>query len=137
MVVYMVLALTALADALSPLEHKIVGSWSWQYIEGFGRIVFTSDHKVTEGFPPDDKDGRTISDKEFEIFRSGTWRLEGRVLVTEMDNRPFLAIMKRLNPSEHPRFERKIDRLKIVTIDSTKMVFDNGNSLDRVKRSVQ
>jgi hypothetical protein len=131
------LALTTLADALSPLEQRIVGSWSWRYIEGFGRVVFTADHKVTEGFPPDDKDGRTISDKEFQILRAGTWRLEGDVLVTVMDNAPGRDLIRRLAPTEVPPFKKETRRQKIVSIDDKKMVFDDGGSLDRVRGSVR
>ena len=36
------------------MEQKIVGAWSWTYIEGKGRMVFTADHKLKEGFPPDE-----------------------------------------------------------------------------------
>ena len=128
------LLLISSQQPLSPMEEKVVGSWSWRYIEGFGRIVFSVDRTVREGFPPDDKDGRRISDDEFEIFWSGTWRVEREVLITEMDNRPFLKLMKHLDSSHAPGLECKIKRQKIVKIDGNKMVFDDGSSLDRVKR---
>src|SRR5712691_9430534 len=79
---------------LSSTERKVVGDWSWTFIEGVGRITFTSDRKVTEGFPPDDKDGRTIGTEEFDIVRAGSWRLEGDVLITEMNNTPLIKIME-------------------------------------------
>jgi hypothetical protein len=116
------------------MEQKVVGAWSWTYIEGVGRMIFTPDHKVREGFPPDDKDGRKIRDDEFEILLAGTWRLEGDVLVTEMDNKPLIDIMKRLAPSDCPPLEKKVKRQKIVKIDGEKMVFDDGYWFERVQQ---
>lgn len=111
-----------------------MGDWSWTFIEGVGRITFTSDHKVTEGFPPDDKDGRTIRTEEFDIVRAGSWRLEGDVLITEMNNTPLIKIMERLDPRNRPPFEAKVERRRIVKIDDQNMVFDDGYSLARVHR---
>jgi hypothetical protein len=119
---------------LSPTEGKIVGAWSWTYIEGVGRIIFTADHRVRAGFPPDDKDGRRIGDDEFDVVQAGTWHLEGEVLITEMDNSPLLNILEHLDPSNRPALEKKVERWKIVKIDGNKIVFDNGYSFDRVKR---
>jgi hypothetical protein len=127
------LALIASQHRLSTEEQKIVGPWSWTYIEGVGRVIFTADHKVTKGFPPDDKDGRKIRDDEFDILWAGTWRLEGNVLVTEMNNKPLIQIMSKLDPSTCPALEKKVERRKIVNINNKKMIFDNGHSLDRVK----
>lgn len=120
------------SNQLSSTEQKIVGAWSWTYIEGVGRIIFTTDHKVRAGFPPDDKDGRKIGDEEFDIFEAGTWRVEGDVLITEMDNRPLIKIMESLDPSNRPAFEKKVLRRQIVRIDGNKMIFDDGYSYDRV-----
>jgi TPR repeat protein len=119
-------------NQLSPTEQKIVGAWSWTYIEGVGRIVFAADHKVRVGFPPDDKDGRTADDDEFDIVQAGTWRLEGDVLITEMDNRPLIDILEHLDPSNRPALEKKVERRKIVKVDGNKIVFDDGYSFDRV-----
>ena len=119
---------------LSSTEQKIVGAWSWTYIEGVGRIIFSADHKVRAGFPPEDKDGRKIGDDEFDIVEAGTWRLEGKVLVTEMDNRPLINMLEHLDPSNRPALEKKVERRKIVKIDDNKIVFDDGYSFDRVKR---
>lgn len=121
-------------DQLSPTEPKIVGAWSWTYIEGVGRIIFTADHKVSVGFPPDNKDGRRAGDDEFDIVQAGTWRLEGEVLVTEMDNTPLINILQHLDPSNRPALEKKVERRKIIKIDVNRIVFDNGYSFDRVKR---
>jgi hypothetical protein len=116
------------------MERQVVGAWSWTYIEGVGRMIFSADHTVKEGFPPDDKDGRKISDSEFEIVQAGTWRLERDVLVTEMDNRPLREMIQRLAPSELPPLKRETKRRRIVTIDDKKMVFDDGSYLERVNR---
>ena len=97
-------------------------------------MIFTSDHKVRSGLQPDDKDGRTIRDDEFDTFGSGIWRLEGNVLVTEIDNKPYIEMIERLDPSNHPVFKKDIKRQKIVKIDGDKMVFDNGYWFDRVRR---
>lgn len=129
-----ILLLTACGDRLSPAEQEIVGAWSWNYISGVGRIIFTADREVKQGFPPDEKDGRKIADHEFKIFWAGTWRIETDVLVTEMDNGPVIKIMEQLDPSNCPPFEKRIERRKIVNIDGNKVVFDNGQSLNRVKR---
>src|SRR5437870_6793433 len=69
-----------------PTEKKIVGAWSWTYIEGVGRMVFTADHKVKEGFPPEDPNKPAIRDRGFTYLSSGTWHIEGDILVTEIDN---------------------------------------------------
>jgi hypothetical protein len=118
----------------SPIEQKVIGAWSWTYIEGVGRMMFSADHRVKVGFPPDDKDGRKIDDSEFEIVQAGTWRLEGDVLVTETDTKPLRNIIEHLNPSEVPAFEKKTERKKIISIDDKIMKFDDGSSLDRVRR---
>lgn len=112
----------------------MVGAWSWTYIEGVGRIIFSADHTVKKGFPPDDKDGRKIGDGEFEIVQAGTWRLERDVLVTEMDNRPLREMIQRLAPTELPPLKKEMKRQRIATIDNNKMVFDDGSYLERVHR---
>jgi len=116
------------------MEQQVLGAWSWTYIEGVGRMIFAADHTVKVGFPPEDKDGRKIDDSEFQIVQAGTWRLEGVMLVTETDNRPLRDLMQHLSPSEVPRFEKKTERKKIVSIDDKTMKFDDGSSLDRVHR---
>ena len=73
------------------MEKKIVGAWFWTYIEGRGRIVFMTDHKMKIGFEPEEDPGRPLRDDDFTYLRSGTWRLEGDVLVTETDNTPWIA----------------------------------------------
>jgi hypothetical protein len=103
------------------LERRLVGAWSWTYT-------------VRVGFPPDDKDGRTISDDEFDIVQAGTWRVEGDVLITEMDNKPLIETLQRLAPSEVPPFKRETKRQRIVSIDDRKMVFEDGSTLGRVHR---
>lgn len=126
--------LFACGSRLSPLEQQIVGSWSWNYIEGFGRMIFDANRRVRAGFPPDDKDGRTIADNEFQIVSAGTWRVEGDVLITEMNNKPLLDLIKKLDPANPPPFEAKTERHKIVQIDGNKLVFEDGGSLSRIKR---
>lgn len=118
----------------SPLERYVIGAWSWTYIEGVGRIILAADHTVKEGFPTDDKDGRKISDEEFEIVQAGTWRVEGDVLIREMDNTPLIEMLQRLAPSEVPPFKKETKRQRIVSIDDKKMVFENGTTLERVHR---
>ena len=112
----------------------MIGAWSWTYIEGTGRMIFSADHTVKQGFPPDDKDGRTISDAEFDILQAGTWRLEGDTLVIEMDNRPLREILQKLSPNEVPPLEKKTERQRIISIDDTQMKFADGSSLARVQR---
>lgn len=118
----------------SPVERKLIGAWSWTYIEGVGRIIFAADHTVKKGFPPDDKDGRKISDDEFEIVQAGTWRVEGDVLITEMNNKPLIEMLQRLAPSEVPPFKKETKHQNIVSIDDNKMVFDDRSTLERVHR---
>jgi len=116
------------------MEQKVIGAWSWTYIEGTGRMIFSAAHTVKVGFPPDDKDGRKIADSEFEIVSAGTWRLEGEVLVTETDNQPLRNVLEHLSPSEVPALEKKTERKRIISIDDKIMKFDDGSSLDRVHR---
>ena len=94
--VHLCACLLTACQRLSPMERKVIGAWSWTYIEGVGRIVFAADRTVKEGFPPNDKDGRKISDDEFEIVQAGTWRIEGDLLITEMDNKPLIEMLQRL-----------------------------------------
>jgi hypothetical protein len=126
-----------LANASQPIsliERKLIGAWSWRYVEGVGRMFFAADHTVKVGFPPDDKDGSKISDDEFEIVQAGTWRLAGDVLITEIDNKPLRDIIQRLAPSEVPPFKKERKRQRILSIDEKKVVFDHGMSLERVHR---
>lgn len=126
--------LVSACQRLSPMERKAIGAWSWTYIEGVGRIILAADHTIKEGFPPEDKDGRKIRDDEFEIVQAGTWRVDGDVLVTEMDNKPLRDMIQRLAPSERPPFKKETKRQRIVSIDEKKMIFDDGSSLDRIHR---
>jgi hypothetical protein len=129
---------------LSETEKKIVGAWSWTYLEGVGRMIFTADHRVKEGFPPLDPNRPAIHDNDFTYSLSGTWRVEGDVLVTEIDNhlllemfshRTLLQIVLFLPPNSYkPEFEKKIRRDRIVRLDLEKMLFDDGHSLDRIRR---
>ncbi|MEP7071885.1 MAG: hypothetical protein ABI839_05825 [Verrucomicrobiota bacterium] len=132
---FCVFLLTACGLRSGDAEQQIVGEWSWTYIEGVGRLTFTADHKVTEGFPPDDKDGTNLSGEEFQILRSGTWRLERGVLVTEVDNRPLITILKGLTPWDLPPFQKWVDRRRIVRIDEQRVVFDDGHVFTRVHLS--
>jgi hypothetical protein len=116
------------------MEQQVVGAWSWTYIEGVGRIILAPDHTVRTGFPPDDKDGRKISDAEFDIVQAGTWRVEGDILITEMDNKPLIEMLQRLSPNDVPPLEKETNRRRIVSIDDKKMVFDDGYFLTRVHR---
>ena len=105
-------------------------------------MVFTADHKVKEGFPPEESPGRPLRDDDFMYLQAGTWRLEGDVLVTELDNSPYIAWYDRTFKDEseemrhrsRPKPEKKVERQKIVKIDSEKMVFADGYSLDRDTR---
>src|SRR5437588_10800041 len=134
----------ALYARLSATEKKIAGAWSWTYLEGVGRMVFTADHRVKEGFPLDDRNRPAMLASDFTYLLSGTWRVEGDVLVTEIDNHLFLGRFSRrpllhkvlfLPPSSYkPEFEKKTKRDKIVRLDEEKMMFEDGHWLDRVKR---
>jgi hypothetical protein len=116
----------------SPDEAKIVGVWQSTYIEGVGHMTFTPDHKVTDAAPPVNTDGRNIPNDQFVVVTAGTWRLEGKELITEIDNKPLLAMY---DPSSRhrPAFEKKVERRKIVELNHERMVFDDHLSLDRVK----
>src|SRR3954467_8182931 len=71
---------------LSDTEKKIVGAWSWTYLEGVGRMIFTADHRVKEGFPPEEPNKPAIRDRDFTYLSSGMWHVEGDVLVTDINN---------------------------------------------------
>ena len=103
-------------------------------MKGSGEWFLQLTAKSKKVFRRTTETGGRISDEELNIFWSGTWRLEGQVLVTEMDNRPFIKLMKRLNPGERVALKHRFERRKLVKIDSDKMVFNDGYSLDRVKR---
>src|SRR2546423_1444713 len=117
---------------LSPMERKIVGSWSWQYIEGRGRIVFGSDHAVKEGFPPEENLHRPLRDDDFDYLESGFWHLEGDVLVQELDNHLMVDPWTG-GESERPKLEKRVLRQRITKIDDSRMTFDDGSWLDREK----
>ena len=101
-------------------------------------MVFTADHKVKEGFPPEDWDGhRTLSDDQFTYLESGTWRLEGAVLVIDMQNDfgskgGLFVNMFSEETHQKPELKREVRRQTISKIDDNQMVFAEGGSLDRV-----
>ena len=119
---------------LSPTEQKIVGSWSWQYIEGRGRIVFSPDHTMKEGFPPEEELHRPLRDDDFTYIESGSWHLEGDVLVQELDNHLMVDRSVGISESERPKLEKRVLRERITKIDDSRMTFDNGSWLDREKQ---
>jgi hypothetical protein len=129
---------------LSDTEKKIVGAWSWTYLEGVGRMIFTADHRVKEGFPPEGPNKPAIRDRDFTYLLSGTWHVEGDVLVTDINNQLFLDRAGRrgfLNwlfsdpPPQKFEFDRKVRREKILSIDDKKIVFEGDHSaLERVHR---
>ena len=47
-------------------------------------MISAADYTAKEGFPPDDKDGRTISDDDTEIVQAGTWRVDRDVIIREI-----------------------------------------------------
>jgi hypothetical protein len=115
-----------LFSRLSEAEKKIVGAWSWTYLESVGRMIFTADHRVKEGFPRRDEEQPPRSDRDFAYGTFGTWRLEDDVLilVTDTDLRPWAEPIK-----------GKIRRLKIVSIDDDKIVFEGDHSpFERIHR---
>jgi hypothetical protein len=67
--------------------------------------------------------------------------LEGDILITEMDNSPFIAWYdqtfkdksEEMRRRERPAIKKEVQRQKIVTIDDEKMLFDDRSRLDRVK----
>jgi hypothetical protein len=128
----------ASCNRLSPIEQKVVGAWSWTYIEGKGRMVFTPDHKVKEGFPPEEDPHRPLRDDDFMYLRSGTWHVEDGVLVTETDNTPYIAWFDKTFPKDssekRPPLDKKVERQKITSIDAEKMLFADGYFLERDHR---
>ena len=119
-----------LVARLSDAEKKIVGAWSWTYIEGVGRMIFGVDRRVKEGFPPDDPEKPAVHDADFTYLLSGIWHVEGDILVTDISNQPLIDGWGDL-PAK-PALERKVRREKIVSIDDKKIVFGDGSSLNRV-----
>ena len=118
---------------LSPAEKRIVGAWSWTYIEGVGRMIFSVDHRVKEGFPPDDPEKPAVHDRDFTYLLSGTWRIEGDILVTDITNQPLIDGWR--GTLDKPDLDRKVQRQKIVSIDDNKIVFEGNHSpLERVHR---
>ena len=117
-------------DRLSPTEQKIVGSWSWQYIEGRGRIVFGRDHTVKEGFPPEEDLHRPLRDNDFTYFESDSWHLEGDILVLDMDDH-LLVDRHPADDPHKPKVEKRVQRWRIASIDDKKMSFDDGSWFDR------
>jgi hypothetical protein len=135
---------SVLFSRLSPTEKKIVGAWSWTYLEGVGRMIFTADHGVKAGFPPEDPDKPAIRDRDFTYLSSGMWHVEGDVLVTDINNQLLIDLAQRrgfLNwlfsdpPSYKPEFDRKVRRERIVSLGDDKIVFEGNHSpLERVHR---
>jgi hypothetical protein len=101
------------------MEQRIVGAWSWPYLEGWGRIDFRADHTLAETFPPDPM-----------IVESGSWHVADNVLVQELDNH-LMVEWWRGGESERPRLQKRIVRHRITKIDDTKMWFDDGSWLTR------
>lgn len=124
-------------------ESKVIGAWSWTDSKGQGRIVFTADHTMKTGFEPEENPGRPLRDDDFTYVRSGTWRLEGDILVTETDNSPWIAWYDKIwRDGDHwnekaagrPKLEPTAERKKILHIDAEKMVFADGYHLERDHR---
>jgi hypothetical protein len=94
------------------------------------------------GLEPDKDTGRPLRDDDFFYMRSGTWRLEGDVLVTETDNTPWIAWFDKTfhdDPKEErdrkrPKPDKQTERKRIVRIDDEKMTFDDGYYLERDRR---
>lgn len=101
-------------------------------------MVFTADHKLKEGFPPDEENGRPLHDDDFTYLRSGTWHVEGDTLVRETDSTPYIAWFNKTFPKgtseERPRLDKKVERHKIIRIDTEKVVFADGSFLERDHR---
>ncbi len=116
----------------SVTEREIVCEWSWTYISGVGRMVFSADRRVKEGFPPDDPDEPAVRDRDFTYLLSGTWRVEGDILVTDIDNG--LLLKSWSGTLDKPEFYRKLRRDRIVRLDDDQIVFEEGSPLKRVKR---
>jgi hypothetical protein len=114
------------------MEQKIVGSWSWQYIEGRGRMVFSRDHTVKAGFPPEEELHRPLRDDDFTFIESGSWHLEGDVLVQELDNHLMVDTWTG-DESERPKLEKRVLRERITKIDDSRIMFDDSSRLDREK----
>src|SRR5436853_7767365 len=90
---------------LSPLEQKIVGAWSWTYIEGHGRMEFHADHTLRVGFAREELYGyRHFWQSHFVFLDSGTWHLEHDVLVSETNNQLLLDSFRR-SSMEKPPFQ--------------------------------
>ena len=63
-------------------------------------MISAADYTAKESFPPDDKDGRKISDDETEIVQAGTWRVDRDVIIREMENNPKGDMIQRLAPND-------------------------------------
>ena len=97
-------------------------------------MVFTADHRVKAGFPPSEPNAPAVRDEDFTYLQSGTWRLEGDVLVQETDNHLLVEMYPREWNDPKPKLEREVRRDRIVSIDDEQMVFEDGSRLKRVKR---
>jgi hypothetical protein len=96
-------------------------------------MIFSADHRVKEGFPPDNLNKPAVHDRDFTCLLSGTWQIEGNVLVTDIDNH-LLIERFRWSSLDKPELDR-IRRDKIVSIDKIKIVFEGNHSpLERVHR---
>jgi hypothetical protein len=120
-----------LFSRLSATEKRIVGAWSWTYIEGVGRMIFRADRTVIEGFPPDDPEKPAVHDSDFTFLLAGTWHVEGDILVTDITNQPVLDRWGDM--PDKPQFDRKVRREKILSIDDKQIAFEGDHSaLQRV-----
>jgi len=95
-----------------------------------GRMIFSADHRVKEGFPPDDPEKPAVHDRDFTYLLSGPWNIEGDILITDITNQPLIDGWQ--GTLDKPEFDRRVRREKIVSIDDKKMVFEDGSSLARV-----
>ena len=96
-------------------------------------MVFSADRKVKEGFPPADPNAPAVRDDDFTYLRSGTWRVEGDVLIREMNNQLLVDRYEGYVNDPKPKLEHEIHRDRIVAIDGEKMLFGDGFTLRRVK----
>lgn len=110
-----------------------MGAWSWTYIEGRGRMEFSAGHRVKIGFLREEVGTAHFWQSKFVFLHSGTWRLEGDVLVTETNDQ---LLWDRFSRSrlDKPQFETRMECDRIVQIDDEKMIFDDGSFLNRDHR---
>jgi hypothetical protein len=96
---------------VSPAEERIIGTWEFTGIDATGRVVFHRDHTVVDLFP------EPQAPYAWEPAASGTWRLEGDVVVTDDQMLPIPGY------SPHPR---RITRIPIREYHGDRWVRDEG-----------